>query len=242
MGDVMQRNNCKVSAFHLLPKNAKCSMYKFDPSRRNRILLMALLALAVFAIFRMFSDHTNEDEYLFVIDARADKAAPLDLSRVFTKDEEKRTKLRIIVQVITSSQLMATETAILQAFGERHRSEQSTRQPLWKIAEREKKDLRELKRKVPSSDLFFITLDLPSTDSKKALRAAIDVQDRFRGDDRVVLLESIVPVLRPEPYALPGGCEQMKDDFAYLKWNFYGVGLIVDEAAITLLKLCKPFG
>jgi hypothetical protein len=176
-----------------------------------------------------------------VIDERADKNTALTLSEVFTKEEEKRTKTRIVVKVITPSHILATAAALEQAYADRKLAN-PPQKPSPDPGADLNRELQELRQEIPVSKLFFIELNPPYTDSKKALRRAIDGQDRFTGHERVQLLNHTVPVLRTEPYAVPHGCQQLADDFAYMQWNFHGVGLHVNEAAIRMLNACRPYG
>ena len=222
---------------------ARDAMYKIAPSTRNRALLViALLALACLGLYRAFSDPTTDDVYLFVVDMRADQSRPLDLSEVFAAQDGKPRIARVIVRTINASQLIDSHAAFLQAVAERVRAGDNPRLPLDQIAERDKLNVRTLRQKLPSSDLFFIALDPPYSHTQKALRSTLDQQDQLKGKDRLVLLERIVPILQLAPYVWPDGCEQMKDDFEYMKSNFFGVGLFLDETAIGLLTACRPLG
>ncbi len=218
-------------------------MYRLAPPTRNRaLLLIVLLALAGFGLYRAFSDPTTDDDYLFVIDMRADKSKALDWSDVFAAKDGKPRTTRVIVRTLDSAQLVDSHAALLQAVAERQRAGNNPRLPINETAQRDKVDARTLRQKLPSSDLFFIALDPPYSHTKKALRSALDQQDRLKGADRIVFMERIVPVLHPAPYTWPDGCEQMKDDFAYMKWNFFGSGLFLDDAAVGLLRACRPLG
>jgi hypothetical protein len=216
-------------------------MYKSVLTRRRLIFLVALLSIASYGIYRATADDPPTEQYLFVIDERSDKNTALTLSDVFTKDEEKRTKNRIVVKVISPGQILATAAALEQAYAD-YKLANPPQKPSTNPGADQDKELQELRPQIPISKLFFIELNPPYTDSKKALRQAIDLQDRFTGHERAKLLGSTVPVLRPEPYAVPHGCQQLADDFAYMNWSFHGVGLHLNEAAIRMLNACKPYG
>ncbi len=216
-------------------------MYKPALTRRRLIFLIALLSVAGYGTYRATAADPRTEQYLFAIDERADKNTPLTLSEVFTKDEEKRTKTRIVVKVIPPGQLLATAAALEQAYADRQLANPPQKPSPAPRADLDR-ELQELRQETPVSKLFFIELNPPYTDSKKALRQAIDERGRFKGHERVKLLLSTVPVLRPEVYAVPHGCQQLADDFAYITWSFHGVGLHVNEAAIRMLNACRPYG
>lgn len=77
---------------------------------------------------------------------------------------------------------------------------------------------------------YIVLLSDRTTTTKKALRARLDQSSQVTGTRRVVLLESLVPMLlRPTAArALWGPDEpgqQFSDDLAYLKWSFGGAAL-----------------
>lgn len=77
---------------------------------------------------------------------------------------------------------------------------------------------------------YIVLLSDRTTTTKKALRARLDQSSQVTGTRRVVLLESLVPMLlRPTAArALWGPDEpgqQFSDDLAYMKWSFGGAAL-----------------
>jgi hypothetical protein len=199
----------------------------------RRLILAGMgIAVAVFALYRALSEDEQENEYLYVIDARSDRSDPIDISVLFTSAGGKSKRPRVVVTEFESSQLIDSQEALAKAVEIRKASKTSSKEQVEAM----------LKRKVQPSEPFFIALDSPYSHTKKALRGSIDEQDRLRGADRVAFLRSIVPVIRADPYIWPDGCKEMLDDFAYIKWNFFAVGLVLNEAAIGLLQNCKPFG
>lgn len=149
------------------------------------------------------------------------------------KSEIERWGTRLIVRTFERSQLIDSEAALAQAIQTLGRRPASA-------ASGSEEELLSERADIPPSELFFIELDPPYSHTKKALRQKFDEQRRLVGHDRTWLLNRVVPVLHSGPYVWPDGCPQMKDDFAYMRRTFFGVGLVLDDSAIGLLKSCKP--
>ncbi len=76
---------------------------------------------------------------------------------------------------------------------------------------------------------FLVLLSEPTSPKKKALRADMDRTPVLRGPSRVVFLNSVVPVLTypgtGKPAPMPAEeKEQLRDDLAYMGWQFGGAG------------------
>ena len=86
---------------------------------------------------------------------------------------------------------------------------------------------------------LFVTLDLPTSSSKKALRAAIEDVDALKGEKRIQALRAVVPVftVQPQPGAIDP-CAQLADDVIYAKDNFGGVAFMFDKSGLEVLKKC----
>ncbi len=76
---------------------------------------------------------------------------------------------------------------------------------------------------------FLVLTSEPTSDFKKLLREQLDASKSVRGADRVALLKSMVPVLLVSRAATKPLSEeadkQLRDDVAYMQWNFGGVSL-----------------
>lgn len=87
---------------------------------------------------------------------------------------------------------------------------------------------------------LFVALDPPASKSKKELRAAIDEAVELQGERRRAALRRIVPVLDVQSYAAIEPCRQLNDDIVYIDQNFGGIGFVVGERGLEVLKACTP--
>lgn len=76
----------------------------------------------------------------------------------------------------------------------------------------------------------IVLLSDPTTQTKKRLRELVDKSGDVTGARRVMVLDSMVPMLlRPmaikSPWALDDPAQQFKDDLAYLSWTFGGAAV-----------------
>lgn len=76
----------------------------------------------------------------------------------------------------------------------------------------------------------IVLLSDPTTQTKKRLRELVDRSGDVTGARRVMVLDSMVPMLlRPmaikSPWALDDPAQQFKDDLAYLSWTFGGAAV-----------------
>lgn len=72
-------------------------------------------------------------------------------------------------------------------------------------------------------DLFLVMLEMPTTDTKKALRLSFEQGESFKGIQRKNMLRKIVPVISPLGHE-PDQYKQFEDDLIYFEDNFGGVG------------------
>ena len=89
------------------------------------------------------------------------------------------------------------------------------------------------KRKEQRTDVtvnYLVLLAEPTSDTKKQLRSQLDASRTVTGEQRVRLLQSLVPMLVQQhlgPVAtLPATQQkQLEDDLAYMRWNYGGAGV-----------------
>lgn len=196
-------------------------------SRRGLLLAVGAGALALWALpnlpyedlkaryYRVFP----RDFVLFVYDPSSSGKDLRNLDRAYPGDRQRHDGLRIIVQPINESEILGSIDEVLDAFG-RTPSE-------------------------PSSSRLFLRLSPPLGISMKKVRADLDAQNRYTGEDRVRLLGRIVPTFGGAWWCGADGsatkstpCQQFEDDLAYSEWNFGGFGLRMDDQTFQLLHEC----
>jgi hypothetical protein len=207
----------------------------------RRLLFIAAGVLIAGVLTFMFYPRTSDgDDYLFLIDRRSHFTAPFSMSDILT-EKQLRDNPQPVVKVIALPHFFLDASDLMRYFEERQKTQTGRLLPFEEMAKARKLTPAEFRGTLSADELFFVLLGTPSRDSKKALRNAIDKNSSITGVERVVLLERIVPVAQPSEYTGADGCQQLDDDLAYAKWNFYGMGLFMDESTVNLLKSCQPF-
>ncbi|MBI3367837.1 MAG: hypothetical protein HY021_05150 [Burkholderiales bacterium] len=173
-------------------------------------LVVALLALSL--VLLRPTQETPVEFHLVVLDERGDQSTPLDPSSIYSKLSQKNDHARLEIRPASSVVPLDSIAVLLdQAASQRDQVEQST---------------------------LFFRLQKPYADTKKALHAAIDRSEVFKGQDRMALMRRIIVIREVDAAADPASCERLNDDIEYAKWMFLGIGLLVREETIEPLKQC----
>lgn len=91
---------------------------------------------------------------------------------------------------------------------------------------------------IPAEAPLFITIDSPTSRSKKQLRLAFDMDKNLTGIKRHHALSAVVPVLTLSSDANAESCDQLVDDIIYAHDNFAGIAFIINGNGIKLLYAC----
>ncbi len=158
---------------------------------------------------------------LFVIDNRSSGDFASDLERAYPRPEQRRDGVRVVVRKVAQEQILRTSAQLLDKF--------------------------EQTRDAGESSKLFIELAAPYSCSKKAFRKEVDEQTRFTREGRVALLGRTVAIIgarvgeASDPCSKePDACARLKEDWAYSRWTFGGLGLAIDEQTMDLVGGCFP--
>jgi len=170
-----------------------------------------LVTLGGISLFRQ--REAEPTDFIYLLDARHDSSKPLEQALpVIEQLERAYPGVKVIVRAAASANQLRDYQSMFDAFDR-------------------------TKDAIPPGPMFF-ALDRPYTSAKKRLRSAIDERASLQGASRVQLLERLVVVRDTGRLNEPNECSQLSDDLAYAKWNFLGIGLLVDDETLEELKKC----
>ena len=149
---------------------------------------------------------------LYVLDSREGGDFAEEFKSLFPRAKQRRAGLRIIIKSIDRSVLNTTEAQ-------------------WRKA------LEVAANSSGTSPVFF-EVGWPNMEGMKLLRAEIEMRSAVA--ERTNLLGRTIALVGVRGESSSQACRQLEDDWRYLDWNFGGIALIVDDAALALIGPCLP--
>jgi hypothetical protein len=213
----------------VIPSQQTVILMRKRSSWRLRLIAGALLVVGVALAWNLVGGPIAalstwlfpQEVELFVIDSRSNGDFASDLERAYPRADQRRDGVRVTVRKIALEQMLRTSAQLLDKF--------------------------EQTRNAGESNKLFVGLVAPYSCSKKALRKEVDEQTRFTGEGRVALLGPTVAIVGTrvgevsDPCSKePDACARLRDDWAYSRWTFGGLGLAVDEHTMGLVGNCLP--
>ena len=179
---------------------------------RTLLALGAALVATVGGTALIRQREPESTDFIILLDARRDASAPLEQVLPVIKQLERMSGAKVVVRAAASVKHLREYGSAFEEFDR----------------------TRDASEALP----IYFALDRPYTDTKKALRSAVDDRASLHGASRVQLLKRLIVVRDTERLNERAECEQLGEDVAYAKWNFLGIGLIVQDSTVQELKKC----